>query len=90
MRTIDATALSGFARKTAEAASGFASVVHDLIKDVRDSYGPQLHDMGGPGPQWRTKHQPWPRYDSEAVPPRERDQLSPVDVRRRDTPNLTP
>jgi hypothetical protein len=42
MRTIDATALSGFARKTAESASDFASVVHDLIKDVRDSYRPQL------------------------------------------------
>jgi hypothetical protein len=51
MRTIDATALSGFARKTAESASGFASVVHDLIKDVRDSYRPQLHDMRGPGPK---------------------------------------
>jgi hypothetical protein len=47
MRTIDATALSGFARKTAESASGFASVVHDLIKDVRDSYRPSLHEVRG-------------------------------------------
>ena len=90
MRTIDATALSGFARKTAESASGFASVVHDLIKDVRDSYRPQLHDMRGPGPKWRTKHQPWLRYDSEAVPPREQDQLVRIDVRHRDVATLTP
>jgi hypothetical protein len=90
MRTIDAAALSGFARKTAESASGFASVVHDLIKDVRDSYRPQLHDGRGRGPQWRAKNQQWPRYDSEAVPPRERGQLSSVDVRRRDAANLTP
>lgn len=90
MRTIDATALSGFARKTAESASDFVSVVHDLIKDVRDSYRPQLHDMRGPGPKWRTKHQPWPRDDFEAVPPRERDQLMPVDIRCRDAANLTP
>jgi len=40
MRIIDATALSGFARKTVESASDFASVVHNLIKDVRDSYRP--------------------------------------------------
>ena len=56
MRIIDATALSGFARKTAESASDFASVVHNLIMDVRDSYRPELHYMRGPGPKWRAKH----------------------------------
>jgi hypothetical protein len=66
MRTIDATALSGFARKTAESASDFASVVHNLIMDVRDSYRPELHYMRGPGPKWRAKHQPWLRVGSEA------------------------
>jgi hypothetical protein len=50
--------LSGFARKTAESASDFASVVHNLIMDVRDSYRPELHYMRGPGPKWRAKHQP--------------------------------
>jgi hypothetical protein len=75
MRIIDATALSGFARKT---------VVHNLIMDVRDSYRPELHYMRGPGPKWRAKHQPWPRFDSEAVPPTGQHQLSPVYVRRRD------
>jgi len=59
MRIIDATALSGFARKTAESASDFASLVHNLIMDVRDSYRPELHYMRGPGPKWRAKHQPW-------------------------------
>jgi hypothetical protein len=89
MRTIDATALSGFARKTAESASDFASVVHNLIMDVRDSYRPELHYMRGPGPKWRAKHQPWTGFDSEAVPPTRLHQLSPVYVRRRDAANPT-
>jgi hypothetical protein len=58
MRTIDATALSGFACKTAESVSDFASVVHNLIMDVRDSYRPELRYLRGPGPKWRAKHQP--------------------------------
>ena len=53
MRTIDATVLSGLARKTAQSASDFASVVHNLIMDVRDSYRPEQHYMRGPGPKWR-------------------------------------
>jgi hypothetical protein len=57
MRIIDATGLSGFARKTAESASDFAGVVHNLIMDVRDCYRPGLHYMRGPGPKWRAKHQ---------------------------------
>ena len=80
MRIIDATALSGFARKTAESASDFASVVHNLIMDVRDSYRPELHYMRGPGPKWRAKHQHW-WFDSEAVPPGGQHDLSPVYVR---------
>jgi hypothetical protein len=75
---MDATALSCLARKTAEAASDFASVVRNLMMDVRDSYRPELHYMRGPGPKWRAKHQPWPRFDSEAVPPSGQHQLSPV------------
>jgi hypothetical protein len=88
MRTIDATALSGFACKTAESASDFVSVVRDLIKDVRHSYRPQLRYERDPRPKWRAKYQPWPRFDAEAVPTRGRDQ--PVDVRRRDAAKLTP
>jgi hypothetical protein len=49
MRIIDAAALSGFARKTAQSASDFASVVHELIMDVRDSYRPEQYYMRGPG-----------------------------------------
>ena len=52
------SALSGFARKTAEAVSDFASIVHNLVMDVRDSYRPELHYMRGPGPKSRAKHQP--------------------------------
>jgi hypothetical protein len=89
MRIMDATASSGFARKTAESASDFASVVHNLIMDVRDSYQPELHYMRGPGPKWSAKHQPRLRSDSEAVPPAEQHQLSPVYVRRRDAANPT-
>jgi hypothetical protein len=64
MRFIDATALPGFAHKTAESASTFVSVVRNLIKDMRDGYRPELHYMRGPGPKWRAKHQPWLRFDS--------------------------
>jgi hypothetical protein len=56
MKLMDVTAFSCFARKTAESASGFAGVVHNLIMDVRDSYRPELHYMRGPGPKWRAKH----------------------------------
>ena len=89
MRIIDATALSSFARKTAESASDVASVVRNLIMDMRDSYRPELHYMRGPGPKWRAKHQPWQSFDSEAVPPSGHHQLSPVYVRRRDAANPT-
>ena len=65
MRIINATAWSGFARRTAESASDFASVVHNLFMDVRDSYRPELHYMRGPGPKWRAKHQPWLGFSSE-------------------------
>jgi hypothetical protein len=87
MRIIDATALSGFARKTAESASDFANVVRNLIMDVRDCYRPGVHYMRGPGPKWRGKHQTWLRFDSEALPPPGQHQLPPLHVRRRDAAN---
>jgi hypothetical protein len=87
MRIIDATALSGFARKTAESASDFGGVVHNLIMDVRDCYRPELHYMRGPGPKWRAKHQTWLRPDSEAVPPLEQHQRPPVYIRPCDAAN---
>ncbi|WP_202639370.1 hypothetical protein [Bradyrhizobium sp. CCBAU 051011] len=89
MSIIDATTLSGFARKTAESASDFASVVHDLIMDVRDSYRPERHYMRGPAPKWRTKHQPWQSFGSEAVSPAGHPQMSPAYVRRRDADKPT-
>src|SRR5712675_2987354 len=88
MRTIAANTLSGFARKSAESVSDFASVVRNLILDVRDSYRPEVHYMRGPGPKWRAKHQPWLRFDSEAVLPGGQHELSPVHVRPRDSANL--
>ena len=50
------SAMSGFARETAEKVSDFASLLHNLVMDVRDSYRPELHYMRGPGPKWRARH----------------------------------
>ena len=86
MRIMDATSLSGFARQTAESAAG---AIYNLIKDVRDSYRPELHYMRGPGPKWRAKHQPRQRFDSEAVSSAGHHRLSPVYVRRSDPTNPT-
>ena len=58
MANIDVTALSGFARKTAEFGSDFAGVVRNLVMDVCDSYRPELHCMRGPGPKWPAKLTP--------------------------------
>jgi len=87
MRIIDAIALSGFVRMSAESASDFASVVHNLIMDVRDSYRPELHYMRGPGPKWRAKHHRWLKFDSEDAGRHPR--LSPQYVRHRDAANPT-
>ena len=88
MTTMGATAFSGFARRTAEFVSDVASVIHNLIMDVRDSYRPGLHYMRGPGPKWRAKHQPWQasalaKIDSEAIGPAGHHRLSPVHVGHR-------
>jgi hypothetical protein len=60
------SAMSCFASKTAETVSDFASVLHNLVMDVRDTYRPELHYMRGPGPKWRAKHQPWLKFNSES------------------------
>jgi hypothetical protein len=84
MRIMDANTLSGFARKTAESTSDFASVVRNLILDVRDCYRPEVHYMRGPGPKWRAKHRAWLRFDAEAVRPGGQHDLSPVYARGRE------
>jgi hypothetical protein len=58
MRPVDATAVSGFVRKTVELGSNVASVVRNLIMDVCDSYRPEVHYMRGPGPKWRARLSP--------------------------------
>jgi hypothetical protein len=88
MRILDTNASSGFVRNTAELTSDFAGVVHNLIKEVRDCYRPELHYMRGPGPKWRAKHQPWVRFDSGAVRRAGQHELSPVHVRPRDSANI--
>ena len=77
--------MSGLVRKTAEIVSDFASMVHNLVMDVRDTYRPELHYMRGPGPKWRAKHQPWPGLNTRAVSPAEQHQLSRVHVSRPST-----
>ena len=89
MRIMGATALSGFADRTAESASDFATVVRNLIMDVRDSYRPQLHYMRGPGPKWRAKHQPRLESDSHAVLPTAQHQLSSAHMSRCNAANPT-
>lgn len=84
MNIIGAAALSGFLRKTAESTSDFASVVHSLIMDVRDSYRPGLHYTRGPGPQWRAKNKPWLTIDSQPVSPARQHQRSPLHARHRE------
>lgn len=69
MRIMGVNTLSGLARKTAKSTSDFASVVRNLILDVRDCYRPGVHYMRGPGPKWHAKHQPWLRFDAETVSP---------------------
>jgi hypothetical protein len=83
------SAMSGLVRKTAETVSDSASIVHNLVMDIRDSYRPEPHYMRGPGPKWRAKHQRWLRFDSEAVSPDGQRQLSPVHIRRRNAANTT-
>ena len=84
MRIMDANTLSGFARKAAESTSDFASVVRNLVLDVRDCYRPEVHYMRGPGPKWRAKHQSWLGFDAEAVRPGGQHDLSPVYARGRE------
>ena len=67
MKFMDTAALSGFARKAIEPAFTFSNVVRNLIRDVRDSYRPELHYMRGPGPKWRAKHQPRLGIDLETA-----------------------
>ena len=59
MKISDMIASPGFARNTAKNISGFATLLHNLILDVRDSYRPGQHRLRGPGPNWRTKRRPW-------------------------------
>jgi hypothetical protein len=80
MRIMDATPLSGFARTTAESAFDFASVIYNLIMDVRDSYRPGLHYMRGPGPKWRAKRQRWLGVEPRPLPGAGHRQLSPLDA----------
>jgi hypothetical protein len=82
MKIADASGLSGFARKTAERASGLGGALRNLIMDVRDSYRPELHYMRGPGPRWRARHFQ-PASDREVEPLTAQHRLSPVYVRRR-------
>ena len=79
--------MAAFAAKTAETISGFASVVHNLMMDVRDSYRPELHYMRGPGPKWLAKHQRGIKFNSESGG---QHHSSPVSMLCRNAANPTP
>lgn len=49
MRIANVNVFSDFARNTAESASDFATLLHNLILDVRDSYRPRPAQLRGPG-----------------------------------------
>ena len=85
---MNANTLSGFARKSTESASDFASVVRNLILDLRDSYRPEVHYMRGPGPKWHAKDRPCLRFNSEAVPQGRPNELSALYACHRDPTNL--
>jgi hypothetical protein len=36
--------------------SRLATGWHELVRELTDSYRPELHYMRGPGPKWREKH----------------------------------
>jgi hypothetical protein len=55
MRTVCTIVFSVLAQ-IGESVSALASVLRNLIMDVRDCYRPELHYMRGPGPKWRAKH----------------------------------
>jgi hypothetical protein len=78
MRTENTGALWGFARKMAELVSDLASLAGNLIKDIRDSYRPELHYMRGPGPKWAAKYQLGKSFDYEIARPSSSFELSPV------------
>jgi hypothetical protein len=81
---MDANILSGLARKAAASTADFASVVRNLILDVRDCYRPGVHYMRGPDPKWPAKHRPRLRFDAEAVPAGGQRDPSPTYLRGRD------
>ncbi len=45
-------------RKAPTFAEAAFELVRTLMRDLFDSYRPELHYMRGPGPKWRAKHAP--------------------------------
>ena len=60
----------GFAarRETPGLAFDLADLARNLIKDLFDTYRPELHYMRGPGPKWRAKHEPTLRFGPDVAP----------------------
>jgi hypothetical protein len=54
------TFIQGAKRSRRHAANGLGGDVTDAVKttlkDLFDSYRPELHYMRGPGPKWHAKH----------------------------------
>src|SRR5262249_41160249 len=60
----------GFAahRETPGLTFDLADLARNLIKDLFDTYRPELHYMRGPGPKWRAKHEPTLRFGPNVAP----------------------
>src|SRR5262249_53075097 len=56
---MDRGTIRGFAarRETPGLAFDLADLARSLIKDLFDTYRPELHYMRGPGPKWRDRHE---------------------------------
>ena len=61
---MDRETVRGFAarREMPDLASDLAGLARNLIKDLFDTYRPELHYMRGPGPKWRAKQEPALRF----------------------------
>ena len=67
---MDRETVRGFAarREMPDLASDLAGLARNLIKDLFDTYRPELHYMRGPGPKWRAKHEPTLRFGPDVAP----------------------
>src|SRR5262249_3148842 len=67
---MDRETVRGFAarREMPDLASDLAGLARNMVKDLFDTYRPELHYMRGPGPKWRAKHELALRFGRDVAP----------------------